>query len=205
MLHKMLRSGIHFFIAFIFCLPLSAACRHDTSSRSEEELAYLADYESPAHKWGFIDNQGQLIIKAIYDDVGPFSEGRAAVNLGGLWGFINKEGRMVIKPKYKSAWAFHENKARVQQFDQPQKYINARGLSITSTGWSAADDFSEGFARVQVGNAFGYIDSSGHLSIQPIYTRGWNFNGGLCIVEYNEKLGVINLKGAYVLKPDYNF
>jgi len=192
---------------FVMLLAISClvACRHDNTASSEEESAYMADYESPANKWGFINKEGHLVIKATYDDVGPFSEGLAAVNKDGKWGYIDREGNMVIQPIYKSAWAFHEKRARVQQFDQPEQFIDQKGTAMPSDGWSAADDFSNGRARVKVGNYFGYIDSSEQLVIQPIYTRGWNFKDGICIVEYQEKLGVIDLNGAYILKPEYDF
>ncbi len=205
MLHKIVRSAKYFLFVILFTISCLVACRHDHPANSEEESAYMGDYESPPNKWGFINKEGQLVIKATYDDVGPFSEGFAAVNKDGKWGFIDRKGNIVIQPIYKSAWAFHEKKARVQQFDQPEQFIDQKGTAMHADGWSAADDFSNGRARVKVGNSFGYIDSTGHLVIQPIYTRGWNFNNDICIVEYQEKLGVIDLKGAYILKPEYDF
>lgn len=180
-------------------------CRHDPSAESAEEAAYMADYESPVSKWGFINKEGKLVVRPVYDAAGAFSEGLAAVNHNGLWGFIDHSGKQVIKPLYRSAWAFHEKKARVLPFDQPEQYIDVHGHALKSDGWIASDDFSNGRARVKVGDTYGYIDSTGLMVIQPIYTRGWNFKRGLCIVEYQEKLGVIDLKGIYVLPPEFDF
>lgn len=189
---------------FAFLLFTSVSCKQDSSGHSEEESAYMADYESPSDHWGFIDTTGDLSIEAKYDDAGPFSEGLAAVNKDGKWGYIDKEGNTIIEPVYKSAWAFHEGFARVLPFDGPDIFINKKGDSMKTEGWAAADDFAEGRARVKVGNSFGYIDVSGQLIIQPIYTRGWNFGNGISIVEYQEKLGVIDTRGKYVLSPDYD-
>src|SRR4030095_566469 len=205
LLHQKTRTIRGLILFSILSSSFISSCHRDSHTKSEEETAYMADYESPSAKWGFLDKQGQLAIKAEFDDVGPFSEGLAAVNKNGLWGFIDHEGGLVIEPIYKSVWAFHENKARVQQFDQPEQYIDRTGKPMDAENWSAADDFSNGRARVKVGNSFGYIDSSGKLLVQPIFTRGWNFSDDLCIVEYQEKLGVINLKGDYVLQPKYDF
>jgi len=193
-------SGI-FIVSLLF--PMTS-CKQDSSSQSEEEAAYLADYEPPSDHWGFIDTTGALSIEAKFDDAGPFSEGLAAVNINGKWGYIDKEGKMVIEPIYKSAWAFHEGFARVLPFDGPDKFINKMGESMTAENWAAADDFSEGRARVKVGNLFGYIDASGQLIIQPIYTRGWNFGNGISVVEYQEKLGVIDAQGKYILQPEFD-
>lgn len=198
------------FLNFVFtCLACSVlisstGCKQDTSSQSEEEAAYLADYESPENKWGFIDKNGLLVIKAQFDDVGPFSEGMAAVNQKGKWGYIDRSGELLIPAIYKSAWAFHEGFARVLPFDGPDHFITPEGKIMAGEKWAAADDFSNGRARVLVGNLFGYIDTSGQLVIQPIYTRGWNFEEGVCIVEYENKLGVIDLQGGTVLKTEYD-
>lgn len=192
---------------FLFALPallvLLAGCKQESSKSSEEETAYMADYESPQDHWGFVDTEGNLVIDADYDDVGPFSEGMAAVNKDGKWGFINKEGEIIIQPVYKSAWAFHEGFARVLPFDGPDLFINKEGQPLKAENWAAADDFSDGMARVKVGNVFGYIGTNGKMLVQPIYTRGWNFSHGLCVVEYNEKMGVINRMGNYVISPAY--
>jgi hypothetical protein len=56
--------------------------------------------------FGFIDKTGRMVIKPIFTQVGNFSHGLAAVNLGpetpGLWGkwaYIDKSGKYVWKPK----------------------------------------------------------------------------------------------------------
>ncbi|MEO6132845.1 MAG: WG repeat-containing protein [Saprospiraceae bacterium] len=180
-------------------------CRHDISVKSEEMSAYLADYEVPVHKWGFLNQKGELIIKPVYDEVGFFNEGMAAVNSKGLWGFIDTNGKEIISPAFKSVWSFHENRARIQLFDHGEQFIDRKGYILKTTGWSASDDFSGGLARVKVGDTYGYIDSTGLMIIQPIFTRGWNFNEGICVVEYHEKQGVIDSKGAYILKPEFDW
>lgn len=205
MLLKMRWPALDLFLISLFLTVGIAACRQDHSSGSEEESAYMEDYESPTGKWGFLNKDGKVAIRPAFDDVGFFSEGLAAVNQKGLWGFINLKGKQVIKPAFRSAWAFHEKKARVIPFDQPSRFIDQQGKVLKAEGWSAEDDFSEGRARVKVGNAFGYIDSTGSIVIQPVYTRGWNFRKGACIVEFQEKLGVIDLKGSFILQPEFNF
>lgn len=164
----------------------------------------MADYESPDAKWGFVDTAGNLVIDAVYDDVGPFVEGLAAVNKDGRWGFIDRGGNVVIQPVFKSAWAFHEGFARVESFDQPGHYINKNGIALSSPDWEAADNFSEGRAKVKVGNAYGYIDTTGSLVIQAVYSRGFNFENGLCVVDFEDKQGVIDLSGKQILNTKYD-
>ncbi len=191
------------FIAFgVFTLLTS--CKQDTSTSSEDELAYMADYEAPSDHWGFIDTSGNLIIEADFDDVGAFTEGLAAISKGGKWGYIDRDGNVVIEPVYKSAWAFHEGFARVKPFDKPDQFIDRSGHALAAEDWAASDDFSGGMARVMVGNSFGYVDSSGKLMIQPLFTRGWNFSNDLSVIEYQDKLGIIDRKGNHILQPVYD-
>ena len=192
-----------FFLTLTLLFVLNS-CKQDTSTYTEEEQAYLADYESPDAKWGFVDADGNLVIKAVYDDVGPFTEGMAAVNQDGRWGFIDRDGKIVVKPVYKSAWSFHEGFARVETFDQPGYYIRKNGTTLSSPEWEAADNFSGGRAKVNVGNYIGYIDTSGTLVVEAIYSRGFNFQEGVCIVELGEKQGVIDINGNKVLDAQYD-
>lgn len=164
----------------------------------------MADYESPSEKWGFMNQEGELVIEAVYDDVSPFSEGFAAVNIKGKWGFIDKTGDQVVPPIYKSAWSFHEGLARVQPFDLAPHYIDASGTPLRSEEWSAADDFQEGLAIARVGQSFGFINDEGNLVIQPIFSRCRNFHQGVAIIEYNQKAGAINKNGDYILPPEYD-
>jgi hypothetical protein len=192
-----------FFLFLTFFLIL-ISCKRDTSTYTEEEQAYLADYESPDAKWGFVDTEGNLVIEAEYDDVGPFTEGLAAVNKDGRWGFIDRTGNVVIQPVYKSVWAFHEGFARVESFDQPGHYINKGGTALSSVDWEAADNFSEGRAKVKVGHTYGFIDASGTLVVESIYSRAFSFENGVCVVEFEDKQGVIDPAGQPILKTEFD-
>ncbi len=204
MLHRPQVTVKVFFLLLLTVQVFLGACKRDTSTITTEEDIYLADYEAPQDKWGFMDATGAISIDPVYDDVGPFREGLAAVNKNGKWGFINKDGDMVIEPIYKSAWAFHEGYARVEQFGQLSQFIDKSGIPLKGEEWAAADDFSNGLARVSVGSVFGYINSSGQIVVQPIYTRGYNFTNGLCVVEFHDKIGVINSNGTGIVKATYD-
>lgn len=56
------------------------------------------------HQYGFVDEKGDIAIKARWDAACHFSEGLAAVRVGdyetGKWGVIDKSGNFLIEPKY---------------------------------------------------------------------------------------------------------
>jgi len=203
MLHFVVKEKDCFWLLLLLLLTGLPGCKRDVADQHAEEEIYMADYESPLDKWGYMDTMGQLIIDPLYDDVGFFSEGFANVNKDGKWGFIDHSGNYVIEPIYKAAWAFQEGKARVSPFSGPDHYITPSGKIIKSEKWSAADDFSQGLAKVKVGNTFGYIDTTGHLVLPAIYSRAWGFKHGLAIVSIDEKLGVINAKGSEILPQQF--
>ena len=60
--------------------------------------------------WGFVDNQGKVVIEPVYEDALSFSNGFAAVKKDGLWGYINLEGKMVISPVFEDAHSMNANR-----------------------------------------------------------------------------------------------
>ena len=87
--------------------------------------------------WGLIDEKGIWKILPIYEAIGNFHEGMAAVCQGRQWGFIDKTGKVVVPFLYDSTGAFSE------------------GLAWVHTNWNRKDDSICG----------GYVDTSGHCAI----------------------------------------
>ncbi|HKO35818.1 MAG TPA: WG repeat-containing protein [Pyrinomonadaceae bacterium] len=114
-------------------------------------------------KFGYIDEQGRVVIKPQFDDAKSFSEGLARVKMGRKWGFINQAGVLVMPPQFEGSEANH------------------RGL-----------DFHEGMAAVSLdGRKWGYVDRSGQIVIQPKYDHADRFSEGIALVrsDYSERVG----------------
>ncbi len=59
--------------------------------------------DSKNGKWGFVDLDGNVIVKYKYDKVTEINEyGFAGIKKNGKWGVINKEGKVILKPTYES-------------------------------------------------------------------------------------------------------
>ena len=65
------------------------------------------------------------------------------------------------------------------------KYIAGLELFVITPQFDAADDFVEGFARVQKGNQWGYIDKTGKFLIPPQFAEAHPFSEGLVLVKEN--------------------
>ncbi|MDZ8187023.1 MAG: S-layer homology domain-containing protein [Nostoc sp. ChiSLP02] len=67
----------------------------------------------------------------------------------------------------------------------PSKYIPATELFAIPPQFDAADDFVEGFARVQKDNKWGYIDTTGKFVIPPQFNEVHPISEGLALVREN--------------------
>ncbi|GAA0319044.1 WG repeat-containing protein [Psychrobacter aestuarii] len=74
--------------------------------------------------WGFVDDDGMIMITYSFDEVRPFSEGLAAVRIENTWGFLNLGGDVVIPFDY-------ENDMRLSQAqtDAPPAWVFKNGVA----------------------------------------------------------------------------
>lgn len=70
-------------------------------------------------KYGYIDNNGEVIIDTKFDYAEEFNEDLAIVGVDGKLGFVNKNGKMIIEPRFKAVNIFSEDLAAVQVGYQP--------------------------------------------------------------------------------------
>tara|TARA_B100001093_G_scaffold75380_1_gene66190 strand:- start:250 stop:1230 length:981 start_codon:yes stop_codon:yes gene_type:complete len=114
-------------------------CRYDyPSGIFTEGLAPV----SKGRKWGFIDIEENIVIPFQYDYAYSFSNGLAAVNVGGrfdgehlrggLWGIINKQGEMIAEPQFNGILPFDGELAQVEWGDIEEGdsyfgYVNTKG------------------------------------------------------------------------------
>lgn len=57
-------------------------------------------------KWGFINQNGEIVIEPIYEDARSFSNGYAAVKMDGKWGFIDENNNVFIDYQFNDARDF---------------------------------------------------------------------------------------------------
>ena len=61
------------------------------------------------NNWGFIESDGTVRVKFIYDKVTDFNKyGFASIKLDGKWGSINRDGNIVIEPTYELNTSYSE-------------------------------------------------------------------------------------------------
>jgi hypothetical protein len=158
-------------------------------------------------KYGYIDQEGKVIIEPQYESAAAFSEGLAQVRWDGKYGYIDTAGKMVIPNQYHFAASFSEGLARVRATAGAKMgYMDTKGKMVIPPAYDQADDFHEGLARVGLRKKFGFINKKGDLVIPLQYDTAQGFSQGLALVKRRAGAGTdyfyIDTKGKKALDPD---
>ena len=92
------------------------------------DAACLFEDSGPAavksgNQWGFVDNQGNVMIEPRYEEARSFNIGLAPVKVDGLWGYINSDGTVVIEPEYEDTRPFAGNRTAAVKKDGMWRFI----------------------------------------------------------------------------------
>lgn len=78
-----------------------------------QENITLVPYKE-GDKWGYVDENKNIVIKPMYEEAYDFHEGLARVKVNGKYGYIDTKGNMVIDAIYDKAGDFHDGFAPVE-------------------------------------------------------------------------------------------
>jgi hypothetical protein len=164
-------------------------------------------------KSGFIDKTGKLVINPQYTTYEPFHSGDShywekAENFSeGLAPVIVGQGR------YEETGPCTEGSTEMCTSGSSvsiTKYIDKTGKIAINTEVHGGEPFSEGLARVRLGNnKYGYMDKTGKFVIQPQFPSseaGYEsgFSDGLAVVKIGGKEGYIDKTGKVAIRPQFD-
>jgi hypothetical protein len=96
----------------------------DTLSTPEEVILY----RRVGGKWGYINQQGRIVLPPVYDGAKGYYNGRAAVRSGVLWGYIDENGSPIGTAEFKYVSPFKGSLARVRYPSTINNYENRLAL-----------------------------------------------------------------------------
>ena len=192
----------------------SKSMGNDKDESKKVEMSYLfpirkegKDWEY--RKWGYIDKDGNVVIKPKFHRACRFSEGLAAVMID--------EKKETEEWKMNHTWEYIKiNHVLAEGIDDEDSckwgYIDIEGKLVVPLQFAKVHAFSEGLAAVRYNTSFnwGYIDKEGKMVIQPQLFKAESFSEGLAAVEIlNEhedcsKWGYIDKEGKFVIQPQFD-
>ena len=136
----------------------------------------------------------------------PFSQGLAAVQVGGQWGYIDLMGNYVIAPSFEMAGSFFEDLAPARKGGH-WGYIDMRGRFVIEPKFLRAGNFHDGIATVNYNSKWGFINKEGKFIIKPVYYEAGNFVYDLAPVRTRSTYrgwGFISPKNKFAIPRRYN-
>lgn len=176
-------------------------------------------YPFKAGKWGYLSEQGKVVIEPQFDDVELFSEGIAAAKKGEKWGLIDTKGNWVAEPQFDKLehycdeiWLIDETKDGKRLFS----YINSKGKMIIkpSPNTYLACTGVNGMLVVNIGHNHGLLDKDGVEILKFEYERiDFREQNGVFygVVGYykqgerSSRYGVLDEHGKWILKPEFHW
>jgi hypothetical protein len=114
-------------------------------------------------RWGYVDKTGALVISAQYRQPSLFENGRALVQVDEESFAINRDGEPTSRDP--------DDLIPKQRFGK-WGFIRPDGTVAVDFIFDGFQSFSEGFAAVQVGERWGFIDRRGRLVIPAEFEDG---------------------------------
>jgi hypothetical protein len=153
-------------------------------------------------KWGYVNTDGEIVLPFVYKEASDFYDGVAVVREGRFEYFIDTAGNKIIDVGYEQADRFRENLA-VVKLDSYWVVIDIEGDG-QRLPYDNVYGFSEGFAVVNSGEKWFYINKDLSPVFSTEYDAAWSFNNGLAMVEKDGKRGFIDKDGKFVIPLQYD-
>ncbi len=155
-------------------------------------------------RYGFINEDGLLMIPNRYEDVMPFSESRAGIKIRNKWGFIDRTDRIVIQPVYDKVQPFTSGLSKVCQKDK-WGLIDNDGKIRVPVRYDSVHVLPSGRVLIQSEGYFGIANMEGDILLHTKYESVTDLNNGMIIVKQNGKYGAVDVRGVAVIPVNYDY
>ena len=130
--------------------------------------------ENPLDKrYGFVNNQGKIVIPLKFSYANSFYHGTANVTLDGEWGLIDTTGKLIIPNEYDYVSGLSDGLVMASIFneDQGRRYgfLNLQNETVIPFDYASASDFIVGYAVVGDQDKKGVIDKENRLIVPMQY------------------------------------
>lgn len=135
-----------------------------------------------------------------------FSDGMIRTKKNGKVGALNYKGKLTVPIIYDELSEFNDKYA-IGIINKSFFIIknNRQRIAIKFKKINTINHFSEGLASIKIGKYYGYIDTLGHMVIDPKFKSVGYFNNDLAWAkDFNGLLGYIDKLGNWVIDPKFH-
>ncbi|MDX2305945.1 MAG: WG repeat-containing protein [Microscillaceae bacterium] len=155
-------------------------------------------------KYGYVNENQDLVINYQYDDAGHFIKGLAKVELDGRQGFINPKGIEIVPLIYDEVYEFEEGLARVR-LNKKEGFVNRQGQIQIPLLYERVEDFAKGRAAVVLHHKIGLIDKQGKIIIPTLYNIIQEQQYGIYKVTKGNVIGFLDNQGNPITPMIYHY
>lgn len=158
--------------------------------------------------WGVLNLQKDTILPFIYSYVGNVNSNIFMVEKDFKFNFWNRESNKIVSevwfenyPEYKELGKFNDGYAKIKT-DDGYNFIDYEGKPLFTKSYSNLGEYNKNIA-FEIDGKWGFINTLGLVTVQPIYDKTQSFSNGGGIVELLPLKGVVNQNGNLLLEVFY--
>lgn len=159
-----------------------------------------------ADQWGYMNNEGKLVIPTGYTNAGDFNGGYATARKEKQFFILDATGKeLAVQGDVVDMKDFSEGLAPYRTKDRKMGFMNTKGEIVIQAQFLSVGPFSNGLAWAKMEeNKLGYIDQTGKWVIEPVYNLGREFDpvSGLARVKFGESWFYVKKDGTIVRITD---
>lgn len=179
-------------IAFVVLIMIITSIVKILRNNPDEEAIYTSSYY-PVYtngKWGVIDNNGEMVISATYDEMIVIPNNKKAI-------FVCTYDVQDATSEYKTKALNEKNEEILKGYDKIEAIDN---YDSKQNIW-----FEDNLLRVKKNGKYGLIDFNGKTVLECEYDSINSLKGVTenIIVEKDGKVGLVNAKGQTIIKTEY--
>lgn len=133
-------------------------------------------------KWSLWQSNGEKVTDISWDSLEFTSENTIKVSSDGRTQLLALDGTVIEEQKYKSESKLANGYSIVETFDEYWGITDSNDLEVFSPKYDSIIALDDNFLKVQKGNSWGIITSTGQIISEPIYRSVDGFDGNCFIV-----------------------
>jgi len=165
---KRATKALRVYIPLTVIVAMGIICFGNGTGMAQSGCKSLLDVQI-GRQWGYIDQEGGLVIPPQFDFAEDFDNGIALVEKDGTWGIIDERGNWVnraLPSSERMPWLQGSEQRILIRAQGKAHFIAIDGRPIPGV-FDDAVGFSEGLASIKLGNKWGFINREGKTIIAP--------------------------------------